>query len=216
MKTYGKVTTIVAAVAALAVSGIALAEPDPDRVPSKDKPKGSPGDAKSKSSIEVVNTCEPAFENEAGVPGDYLKVTSKITNESEEIVVVDEIIVDGFQFVPDSTDSEGRGKKPKKVWKLVGHTEYPGSPAPSFEIPVDPEGDDAVFYEVYINLCQQPTLGTEAVALNVTSEIVVDNRSFFNNCDDPYPDDEIDQSRIDLEELEPPLDCFDGQPPFPE
>ena len=219
MKVHGKVASIVVAVAALAVSGIAFAEPDPDELPPKDKPKGSPGQVKSKSSIEVDNLCEPAFENgaEPPVPGDYLKVTSTITNQSEEPVVVGKIVVDGFQFIPEPTDPDGQGKKPKKVWTAVGNTEYPGpDDAPPFEIPVDPEDGNPVIYEVYINLCEQPRLSRDAVALNVRSQIVVDERHFFNNCDDPDPDDGIDQSRIDLEELELPLDCFDGQPPFPE
>jgi hypothetical protein len=97
--------------------------------------------------------------------------------------------------------------RPENRWTAVGNTQYPGTPAPPFTIDVDPEGVDPISYSVYIDLCQAPTLSADAVALNVTSQIMVDGRNFTNNCDDPNPDDEIDQSKIDLEQLVPPLSC---------
>ena len=209
MKTYGKVTGLVATLAALAVSGIALADHNPNHGTGKEKPKGSPGQVKSKSSISVVNLCEPASTNADLLPGAYLKVTSTITNESEQTVDIAQIVIDGFQLVPDRIDTERPDKKPKKVWRDVGSTQYPDNPMLPFPIPVDPEGVNPVQYEVYIDLCKQPTLRSDAVALNAKSQIVVDGvdgRNFLANCDDPDPDDDIDQSEIDLEDY-PGLEC---------
>jgi hypothetical protein len=206
MNAQENVAHIVAVVAALALSGIALADHNPNHGTGKDKPKDPPGKPVSKSSIEVVSLCEPAYLNQADAPGNYLKVTSAITNQSEEIVEIDTIMVDGFQLVPVTTEPDAKGKG-KKRWTAVGNTQYPGTPAPPFTIDVDPEGVDPISYSVYIDLCQAPTLSADAVALNVTSQIMVDGRNFTNNCDDPNPDDEIDQSKIDLEQLVPPLSC---------
>lgn len=214
MAVHRNITGIIAAVAAIALSGIALADHNPHHGTGKEKPKDEPGKPVSKSSIAVVTLCEPAFVNDADSPvrGDYLKVTSTITNESEGIVEIDTIVVDGFQLVPVPAGPEEKGKG-KKRWTAVGDTQYPGNPAPPFSIDVDPERDDPVSYTVYIDLCEVPKLAAEAVGLNVTSQIMVDGRNFTNNCDDPDPNDEIDQSGIDLEQLDPPLSCSDEFPP---
>jgi hypothetical protein len=137
MKTYGKVTGMVAALAALAVSGIALANHVEGHEPAtKEKPKGAPGDVKSKFSIEVENHC--TFDASANV----LTVKSTIWNQSEEKVTITAAFVDGFQLVPD------RVQKNKKTWKDVGTEQYPEDPKVPFSIDPDPEGMNPEEYTV--------------------------------------------------------------------
>ena len=61
MTAQGKVTHIITVVAALAMSGMALADHNPNHGTGKEKPKDPPGKPVSKSGIEVVSLCEPAF-----------------------------------------------------------------------------------------------------------------------------------------------------------
>ena len=205
MKTHGKVATIVVGIAALAVSGIALADPDPNRVTGKDKPKGSPGLVKSKGSIEVENECYPYFENPDDKTGDTLKVISRITNESDVDVTITTAEVDGVQLVPDFTT-----KNNKKTWIGVGTVT--DKPAVPLSIPADPDGvNPPMEYVFEIDLCMtdQP-LNPEATALNVTTQFMIKEgdvkRNFYNNCDDLDIDgdgditNDGDQSRIDIED----------------
>ena len=202
MKTYGKVTGMIAAIAAVAVSGIALAQPDPDRVTGKDKPKGSPGLVKSKGSVEVENECVPFFKNPDDKTGDSLRVISRITNESEVDVTITTAHVDGFQLVPDSTT-----KNNKKTWVGVGSVTK--KPAVPIDIPADPAGVKPPNEYVFeIDLCIDKPLDPDAAALNVTTQFMIKEgdveRNFYNNCDDLDTDgdgdvkNDGDQSRIDV------------------
>jgi hypothetical protein len=196
MKTYGKVTGIIVSLAALAVSGIAFADPDPNRVKGKEKPGGTgPG---SKFSIEVDNHCLPPD------PVDNtMTVISKITNESEATIDVDFVEVRGLQLVPD-TDSERNN--PKKIWDTVGAVKKDPMP----EISILEGGFDV--YEYTVELCGvTPELQTDATALNVEVQVMVDGRNFVGNCDNQdIVDDEgnqvADESRIDIEDY-PGLGC---------
>jgi hypothetical protein len=210
MKTYGRVTQVTATLAAIAVSGIAIADPDPNRVTGKDKPKGSPGQVKSKSSIEVENECVPYFKNPDDKTGDSLRVISRITNESEDLVTISTAYIEGVQLVPDATK-----KNNKKTWIGVGAVTYPEEPAVPFSIPADPDSVSPPLEYVFdIDLCtmtDQP-LSPEATALNVTTQFMIkegdEQRNFYNNCDDLDIDgdgdktNDGDQSRIDIEDFD--------------
>lgn len=203
MKIHGKVTQITAALAALAVSAIALAEPDPNRVTGKDKPKGSPGLVKSKGSVEVENECVPFFKDPKEKTGDSLRVISRITNESEVDVTITTAHVDGVQLVPDTST-----KNNKKNWVGVGSvTEKPAVP---IIIPADPDGANPpgeYVFEIDLCMTDQP-LDPDAAALNVTTQFMIKEgeveRNFYNNCDDLDTDgdgditNDGDQSRIDI------------------
>ena len=213
MKTYGRVTGMVAVLAAIAMSGTALADHNPNHGTGKEKPKGSPGKVKSKSSIEVENHCVPDEDTKS------LTVYSRIWNQSEDDVEITYVEVDGFQLVPEPIDP-GEEVKRKKVWTEVGVAKYPKVPTVPFTIVADPEGDDEpVTYKVSISLCTSaPLLDAEAESLNVTTQFMIGKRNFVNNCDDPLlegddPDptddlieDTVDQSQIDIEDY-PDLRC---------
>jgi hypothetical protein len=212
MRAYGKVTGIVAAIAALAVSDIALAEHDPDHVPSKEKPKGAPGQVKSKFSIEVENHCK--FDDETNV----LTVHSTIWNESEEPVTITDVHVDGFQLLIENDDSTNNKKK-TKIWKSVGRAVYPDDPAVPFQIASDPGGEYPQSYDVLMNLCQNVPLDTDAKALNVTTQFMINDRNFYGNCDNVDSDEDGDllndgdESRIDLDDPDyDVVECPPGQP----
>jgi hypothetical protein len=212
MKTYGKVTGMIAAIAAVAVSGIALAQPDPDRVTGKDKHKDAPGTPKTKTSVELVNMCKPVnqYINAVGdtVKGTFLKVTSTITNESGDGIEddltlvpstdmkVSQIHVGGLQLVKSGE------KPPKKEWKAVGAVDY----TPNADITIPPE--ESKDFTVYLDLCHpvEQKLDPNAIALNAEVQIMIYEgddkpaRNFIGNCDDPDIYDDIDQSRIDLDD----------------
>jgi hypothetical protein len=218
MKTYGKVTGIVAAIAALAVSGIALAQPDPNRVTGKDKDKDAPGTPKTKTSVQVVNLCEPveSYYDESKmetVPGTFLKVTSTITNESgDEIedslqigpttnLEVSQIQVGGLQLV------KSDGKPGKKEWKPVGAVDY----TPNAELTILPEQSDD--YIVYLDLCgsYNEPFDENAIGLNAEVQIMIQEgdgapvRNFVGNCDGEKiydADGNVigDESQIDLDD----------------
>ena len=209
MKTYEKVVSIVVA---LAVSSIALANPDPDRVTGKDKDKDPPGTPNTKTSVELVNVCEPVDHyfnaDNVEVPGIFLKVTSTITNESGDGIdddltlgpstdmEVSQIHVGGLQLVKSGE------KPPKKEWKPVGEVDF----TPDAELSIPPEQSED--YVVYLDLCspQQYKLDANAIALNAEIQVMIREgsveikRNFIGNCDDPDKYDEIDQSRIDLDD----------------
>lgn len=190
MKTNGTVARLTAAIVAIAVSGIALADHNPGH--SKKKPKDPPGKPVSKFSIDLENLCVPdEFDNR-------LIVYSTITNTtSDDIVVpleVDQIHVQGLQLVPNPD------RPKKKLWDSVGVADNNPSPGISLE-----PGASTV-YEASLDLCGSDALRDDAKALNAQVQVMVDGRNFVANCDDPNPDDDIDQSEIDLEDY-PGLEC---------
>jgi len=212
MKTYGKVASIVMAIVALTASGTALAEHDPDHVPSKEKPKGAPAKDKSKFSIEVENHCK--FDDETNV----LTVHSKIWNQGDAPVTITDVHVDGFQLLIETDDSAKSNKK-TKTWKSVGRAIYPEEPAVPFQINPDPEGEYPQPYDVLINLCHNVPLNTDAKALNVTTQFMIDDRNFYGNCDnvdsdgDGDPLNDGDESRIDLDDPDyEVVECPPSQP----
>lgn len=212
MKIHGKVTQITAVLAALAVSGIAVAEPDPNRVTGKDKDKDAPGTPNTKTSVELVNVCKPVNEyiNAVGdtETGTFLKVTSTITNESgngieddltlvpSTEIKVSQIHVGGLQLVKSGE------KPPKKEWKEAGAVDY----TPNADITISPE--ESKDFTVYLDLCRpvEQKLDPNALALNAEVQIMIYEgddkpaRNFIGNCDDPDIYDDIDQSRIDLDD----------------
>jgi hypothetical protein len=192
MKTHGKVATIVAAVAAMAISSIALAEPNPNRVTGKEKPKNGVGPG-SKFSIEVDNYCKPDSSTNT------LKIESTITNETEGPVEVGTVDIMGLQLVPDE-DPDSERKNPKKTWVQVGAVKTDIAPG----IVLEEGGSDV--YEHTIYLCNEtPVLQPDATALNVQVQVMIDGRNFVGNCDDQnIVDNEgnqvADESRIDIED----------------
>ena len=193
------------------MSSIALADHVEGHTPAtKEKPRGAPGKNRLKSSIEVENECVPAYVNASDESGKYLKVISRIANESEGPVTITAAFVDGFQLAPDAVNEK------KKNWIDVGHTEYPGTPSVPFEIGPDPDGKSPREHVIFINLCAESPLSPHATALNVTTQFMVKEgevaRNFYNNCDDLDTDgdgdktNDGDQSRIDIEDY-PDLGC---------
>jgi hypothetical protein len=204
MKTYGKVATIVAALAALALSGTALAK----HKEGHDKGNGQG----PKSSIEVVNLCEPVQKNGMDEEGKFLMVKSTITNETgdgvDEPLTISQVSVGGLQFVK----SEEPPKK--KEWKEVGPLEYTDNAG--LEIPPFESKD----YITYLDICgsDKYPLSENATALNAEVQIMIDDRNFVGKCDDDEKnnnydangnliyDPELDESRIDIEDY-PWLGC---------
>ncbi len=189
MKTNGRVTGVVAALAAIAVSGIALADHNPGH--SKQKPKDPAGKPVSKFSIKLENLCVP---DEAG---NKLTVYSTITNGTSGItepVQISQIHVQGLQLVPNPDNPR------KKLWDTVGVVDNNANPG----ISIDPGA--FTVYEASIDLCASDALRDDAKALNVQVQVMVDGRNFVANCDDPDPDDGIDQAKIRLEDY-PGLQC---------
>ena len=193
MKTDGKVATIVAGIAAMAISSIALAEPNPNRVTGKEKPQNGVGPG-SKFSISVDNYCKPDSSTNT------LKIESTITNETEGPVDVGTVDIKGLQLVPDQ-DADSERKNPKKTWVPVGDDITDSAPGISLK-----EGESDV-YEHTIELCNEtPTLQPDATALNVQVQVMIEGRNFVGNCDDQnIVDGEgnqvADESRIDIEDF---------------
>ena len=203
MKTQGKVAIVVATVAAMAVSGIALAEHSPGHGKDKDKGTG-PG---SNKSIEVVNLCEPVRKDGDDKDGVFLRVTSTITNETGDGVVepltiaVSQVGVGALQFVKSDEPPK------KKYWDPVGAVHS----TPDAGLEIDPLESDE--YIVYLDICGSEThpLSENATALNAEVQIMIDDRNFVGQCDDPQLDgddpdltdgidqDINDQSQIDLD-----------------
>jgi hypothetical protein len=189
MKRHGRVTGIVAALAAVAVSGIALADHNPGH--SKEKPKDAPGKPVSKFSIKLQNLCVP----DEGA--NKLTVYSTITNGTSGItdpVQIDQIQVQALQLVPNPDHPR------KKLWDPVGTVD--NNPSPGISI----EPGASTVYEAPIDLCATYALREDAKALNAQVQIMIDGRNFVANCDDPDPDDGIDQAKIRLEDY-PGLQC---------
>ena len=186
MKTYGKVANIVAALAALAVSGTALAS-------HKDGHSNGQG---PKLSIDVENLCEVVYSN--GVQdGIFLKVTTTVDDTSDDNndtpAEATTKVIQGVQLVKSSTPPK------KNSWIDVG-----------------PE-EDSLNDVVYLNLCSENPLSNKAKALNASIQVAVGERYFMSRCGNPFlvgddldgdpTTDEVDQSRIDLDEFDPPLSC---------
>ena len=186
MKTHGKVANIVAALAALAVSGTALAG-------HKDGHSNGQG---PKLSIDVENLCEVVYNN--GVEdGIFLRVETTVDDTSD-----------------DNNDTPAEATK--KVIQGVQLVKSPTPPKKNSWVKVGPESDslDPV---VYLNLCSENRLSNDAKALNASVQVWVGDRNFMSRCDNPFLEgddldgdpttDEVDQSRIDLDEFDPPLSC---------
>lgn len=160
MKTYGKVTGIVAAIAALAVSGIALANHEEGH----DKGQG-PG---PKASVNVTNTCTVVADDCMGCRPDHiLRVSTEIVDASDDppgagAAPVDSKTVKGLQRI----ENPDRGKK--VIWTYVGAV----VPSDTIPNPVD------------IHLCEMPTLSNGAKALNAEVQVEVGGRIFLGKCDD--------------------------------
>ena len=183
MKIHGRVTGIIAALTAIAVSGVALADHNPGH--SKQKPKDPPGPPVSKFSIKLQNLCVP---DEAG---NRLIVKSTITNGTSGItdpVQIDQIQVQALQLVPNPDNSK------KKLWDTVGVVDNNDNP----DISIQPGA--SFEYVSPIDLCYSDPLRDDAKALNVQVQVMVDGRNYAANCDDPDPDDGINQAKISLEE----------------
>lgn len=189
MKRHGRVTGIVAALAAVAVSGIALADHNPGH--SKKKPKDGTGQPVSKFSIKLQNLCVP----DEGA--NKLIVHSTITNGTSGItdpVQIETIQVNGLQLVPNPDHPR------KKLWDSVGTVDTKSDPEPT----IDPGATEV--YTASIDLCMSDPLRGDAKALNAQVQVMIDGRNFVANCDDPDPDDGIDQAKISLEDY-PGLHC---------
>ena len=182
MKTHGRVAGIIVALAAIAVSGIALADHTPGH--SKKKQKDPTGQPVSKFSVTLVNLCVLDRENR------LLRVESTITNETSGItdpVEISQIRANGLQLVP-------RADHPKKkTWDTVGTVYNKANPQPSIAPGVSET------YIGTIDLCGSDPLRDGAKALNAQVQVMIDGRNFVANCDDPDPDDGIDQAKISLE-----------------
>lgn len=188
MKTNGNVARIVAALAAVAVSGVALA----DHKPGHSKGNG----AGPKPSVDVENLCELLVPAEDDVVNPTLRVTTTVTDTSDDNndgpAVVSQKLVEGLQFVRSAVPPK------KKEWKRVG------APDNTLDLVVD------------IDLCEGVPLANDARALNASVQVWVGDRNFMSRCDDPFlpgddldgdGTDDVDQSRIDLDEYDPPLSC---------
>jgi hypothetical protein len=198
MKTYGKVIGIIVSLAALAVSGTALAK----HKDGHDTGQG-PG---PRTSIDVVNLCEPVPQDADDMPGVFLRVTSTITNETGDGVEtpveidVSQVQIRGLQFVRNPNPPK------KKTWVTAGSVHS----IPDAGLSILP--DESADYVAYINLCASDAIREDATSLNAEIQIMIDDRSFAGQCDDPLlegddPDptdgieeDTIDQSRIDLDD----------------
>ena len=186
MNGLGKQSMGIAALAALAVSGPALA----GHKEGHEKGQGP------KLSVDVENLCELLVPGIDDVDVLTLRVTTTVTDTSDDNNEIPAAattkVVQAQQFV--RKDSPPK----KKEWMPVG------SPGYSLDEQVD------------FNLCDGVPLSDNATSLNASVQVVVDGRSFNSRCDDPFlegddrdgdGDDDVDQSRIDLDQYDPPLSC---------
>jgi hypothetical protein len=183
-----KQSLVIAAMASLIASGAAVADHKPGHT------KGNGGSPKL--SVDVENLCELLVPGVNDVTSPTLKVTTTVTDTSDDNnvdpAVVTQKHVDAVQFVQ-------KAKPPKKKeWKPVG--------AP----------DNSLDSVVEINLCDGVPLSDDAKAVNASVQVSVGDRNFMSRCDDPFLDgddldgdgtDDVDQSRIDLDEYDPRPSC---------
>lgn len=205
MKTHGKVARIIAALAAIAVSSIALAEHSKGH--GKDKGQG-PG---PKVSIDVTNLCEfgdGSMDNP--IPDNILRVTTTVEDVSDDprrAIDVETVTVTGLQFV------EPVAPPKKDKWKSVGAT-----------VSESETGIDMYTIEFVrdINVCEHPRVEDGAKALNAHVQVMLpDGQNFMRMCDDDESnnvyddagnliyDPELDESRIDLDNYDPAASCAD-------
>ena len=173
MKIHGRVTQIVAAIAALAVSGIALAKHEPDHSNGKGP----------KSSIEITNTCTVIADTSGDVepPAHKLQVVTDIKDTSDD---------DRNGYMIDTTSAAGqqlvKGTKPPKKasWGDLGTT----SP-PVIE-------EDKLTFEIL--LCNgYHKLNDDASALNATVQVkTVDGANVIGRCDDNDMTEDKDESIV--------------------
>ena len=188
MNGFGKKSLGIAALAALALSGAAFA----DHKDGHDRGNGQG----PQSSIDVENLCDLLVPGEDGVANPTLRVTTTITDTSDDNNVLPAEAtmkrVGGLQFVQSPTPPK------KKEWKPVGAI------------------DDTLDLVVDIDLCEEMPLEDGAAALNASVQVWVGDRNFMSRCDDPFLDgddldgdgaDDVDQSRIDLDEYDPRPSC---------
>jgi hypothetical protein len=200
MKTHGKVANTIVGIAALALSSIAVA----DHKPGHDRGKGKgPG---PKVSVDITNLCEfgdGTMDNP--IPNNILRVTTTVEDVSDDprrAVDVESVTVTGLQFV------EPVDPPKKDKWKPVG-AQVGGS-----ETPVDIY---TIEFVRDIDVCQVPVLEDAAKALNAHVQVKLpDADVFMRMCDDPFldgddldgdGDDDVDQSRIDLDNFDPSESC---------
>ncbi len=202
MKIYGKVTISIAALVALAVSGVALADHKPGH--TKDNGQG-PG---PKVSIDITNICMLGDGSEGNeVPENNLRVTTTVEDVSDDPrneIEVSTVSVQGLQFV------EPVAPPKKNKWTPVGAETL---------VSIDDPDVYTLVYVHDINICQDPALREGAKALNAHVQVMLpDGRNFMRMCDDDESnnvyddqgnlvyDPALDESRIDLEDY-PNLEC---------
>jgi hypothetical protein len=183
------------------VSGVALA----GHKDGHDKGQG-PG---PKVSIDITNICKLGDGSEGNeVPENILRVTTTVEDVSDDPrneIDVDTVSVTGQQFV------EPVDPPKKKKWIPVGAT------IDSDETPIDAY---TIEFVRDIDICQNPLLQDGAKALNAHVQVMLpDGRNFMRMCDDDESnnvyddqgnliyDPALDESRIDLDEFDPPLSC---------
>ena len=198
MKTYGKVTGMVAVLAAIAVSGTALAKHE----------EGHNNGKGPKVSIDITNICKLGDGSEGNeVPENILRVTTTVEDVSDDPrneIEVSTVSVNGMQFV------EPVAPPKKDKWTDVGEDTL---------VSTDDPDDYTLVYVHDIDICQDPALQEGAKALNAHVQVMLpDGRNFMRMCDDDesnnvYDDEEnliydpaLDESRIDLEDY-PDLEC---------
>jgi len=188
MNGFGKHTLSITALAALAVCGPAVAG-------HKDGHETGNGPG-PKLSIDVENLCDLLLPGEDGVATPTLRVTTTITDTSDDnnVLPAEAITkrIEGLQFVQSPTPPK------KKELKPVG------------------AADNTLDRVVDIDLCEEMPLVDGAAALNASVQVWVGDRNFMSRCDDPFLDgddldgdgtDDVDQSRIDLDDYDPRPSC---------
>lgn len=185
MNAHGSTTGFVVALAALSVSGNALANHNPEHTTGKGP----------KSSIEITNTCKVVADEQidSGLPPEhFLEVTAKIEDTSDDdssgfnIVMKD---ADGQQLVKSKTGP----KKPS--WGEVGALKETLDTADGF-----------VFK---IALCQGSfKLDDGAKALNATVQIMTDDgANVISRCDDIEGTDEDESIVLPVDDSGDSISC---------
>jgi hypothetical protein len=196
MKTNGKVGLTIVGIAALALSGIAVADHKPDHDRGKGKGPGP------KVSVDITNLCEfgdGSMDNP--IPDNILRVTTTVEDVSDDprrAVDVESVTVTGLQFV------EPVDPPKKEKWKAVGAEVT----AAASETQIDLY---TIEFVREIDVCQVPVLEDAAKALNAHVQVKLpDGEVFMRMCDDPFlegddltgdGEDDVDQSRIDLDDF---------------
>lgn len=178
----------IAAMATLLASGTVVADHKPGHT------KGNGGGPKA--SVDVENLCELLVPGIDDVMSPTLRVTTTVTDASDDNndgpAVVSQKRVEAVQFVQSAEPPR------KKEWKLVG--------AP----------DSSLDSVVEINLCDGMPLADDAKAVNASVQVWVGERNFMSRCDNPFlagddldgdGTDDVDQSRIDLDDYDPRPSC---------